>query len=73
MKILLLDFSPKAMEGNCASMAQFLMKAYPMHTYTLVHVAKEGIEPCGQCQYRLFGWTGTMHVSVRMPVGVFMG
>lgn len=41
MKILLLDFSPKAMEGNCASMAQFLMKAYPMHTYTLVHVAKE--------------------------------
>mgnify|MGYP005764664149 FL=1 len=52
MKILLLDFSPKAMEGNCASMAQFLLKAYPMHTYTLVHVAKEGIEPCGQCQYR---------------------
>lgn len=51
MNILLLDFSPKRHDGNCTSMARFLMRTYPEHTYTYVRLATEGIQPCGNCNY----------------------
>lgn len=51
MNIVLLDFSPRKHAGNCSSMAHFLMKNNPQHTYTYVRISNKDIRPCGNCNY----------------------